>query len=254
MSETFLRADGLVELRPDPAAVAEATRTGVDLVTRGELCTACLVGDWGLSLLRVAKTLCDDCTWLEAEVSRRAGAARSRAGRTAGDGDVQLAGLSDPDDASWAPVRAALQLRDARLTELLDDAAASGMAVVELDSVRDHDRTVRAVSRQDALRSGLLDDSAEARVRLFAEWLRLLAPEDHAVRADVLADVPALAHALRAHQVGVMAASARADVDRVGRETARALATVTRAPLALGAVVSRLVRVRLTRFARAARA
>lgn len=247
MSETFLRADGLVELRPDPVAVAEATRTGVDLVTRGELCTACLVGDWGLSLLRVAKTLCDDCTWLEAEVSRRAGAARSRAGRTAGDGVVQLAGLSDPDDASWAPVRAARRLRAMRLVEVFGRATELGVPVVEL--VADEGGIVLALNEGDLERSGLLPRGARARVDRFAEWLRVLAPAEHAARAAALADVDGLARALQAHQATVGRERAAARLRRATRAAGRGLATVGRAPLVLGAATSRLVRARCVQAA-----
>lgn len=247
MSETYLRADGLVELRPDPATLAQAARTGVTVITRGELCTACLVGDWGQSLLKVTKTLCDDCTWLESEVARRAGTARSRAGRPAGGGVLQVAGRTDPYDEAWAPVRAAYGVRTRRLVEVFDRAVALGVPLVDIDTGDGDGRTVRAVAREDLRRHELLDESAPVRVRRFAAWLRVLAPEDHAARADVLADVRGLAHALCAHQDEVRAARARADLERATREAVQGLTAVGRAPVALGAAAGRVVRTRLTR-------
>jgi len=245
MSETFLRADGLVELRVDPAAVAEARRDGVNLLTRGELCTACLVGDWGLSLLTTTRTLCGDCTWLEAEVSRLAGTERSRAGRPAGGAVLQPGGRTDPRDEAWAPVRAAFGVRTRRLAEVFDRAEALGVPLIDLDT--GDGRTVRAAARQDLRRRELIDESADVRVRRFASWLRVLAPEDHAARAEVLGDVEGLARALRAHQDDVRVARARADLERAARETVRGLAAVGRAPVALGTAAGRVVRARLTR-------
>ncbi|MCR6647210.1 MAG: hypothetical protein NVV70_03375 [Cellulomonas sp.] len=241
MSEKFLRADGLVELRPDPAKVADAARNRVGLITTGELCTACLVGDWGQSLLKVTKTLCDDCTWLESEVSRRAGTGRSRAGRP-GPGRLRAGGASDPGDAAWASIRAARVAREERLAPVFARAVMLGVPVVDLGPGTGG--FVPAIAYEDVERFDLVPRDAGARVARFAEWLRVLAPEDHAARSAVLADVHELARVLRAEQARARRARARAELDRAGREVVQALATVGRAPRTVGAAAGRLVRAR----------
>ncbi|WP_418276411.1 hypothetical protein ACNHYB_00375 [Isoptericola jiangsuensis] len=82
MSDTFLRPDGYVEWRPGPATVAEVVDSGRSVISRRQLCTACLVGDWPLSMFRFSQTLCDTCHALDGEVTRRASLDRApNAGR-----------------------------------------------------------------------------------------------------------------------------------------------------------------------------
>lgn len=251
MSELYLCADGTVESRPSPAKVADAARRGVNLITSGELCTACLVGTWGRSHLRLTQTLCDECTWLEAEVSRRAGTGLSRAGRR-GPGELRPGGERDRDDAAWAPIRAARVLREEQVSRVFVRASALGASFVDLTTT--DGRVLPVLSYADVERLNLLPRGAEERARRFAEWLRALAPEDHAARSAELADVHALAHALHAHEADTRRQQARADLARATRDTAKAATTLGRAPRVLGAAAARVLQVRFAPTERHARA
>lgn len=236
MGEKLLRADGTVEWRPGTGTVRQVKRQGATVITRGQLCTACLVGDWGLSTLKAAWTLCPDCVWLNAEVSRRAGVRTpSRAGRPLpGSGDQLLR-----EDPSWEPVRAARRVRDAQLADVFARAPQAGVAVVDLT---DRYGTYRAIDCADLAPSGLIAAGAEARVRRFAQWLRALAPEEYTVRAGAFADVAGLAAALREHLREARRSQARTELHRAVREVADGFARIGRAPRVVGSAVVGVVR------------
>ncbi|MFI2294464.1 hypothetical protein [Isoptericola sp. NPDC019571] len=227
MSRKSLRPDGHVEWRPDPATVSRATGAGRYVISEGQLCTACLVGDWPMSMFRFSQTLCDACRALDGEVTRRAGLDEGpRAGRLVG-GSGRIGGLHDPYDSDWEPVRQALAYRQARLASVFVRARALG--IVRLEEGLPGTAPRELVGYDDLRAYALVPDAMPDRVRRYADWLQALDPTGHAVRDRALSDVDSLADWLRRRERYVRRARARAELDRTARVTAQVPRDLARA-------------------------
>ncbi len=221
--QKFLRPDGVVEWRPDARTKSEIVARGGHVISRGQLCTACLVGDWGMSLLKLNKTLCDLCASLEAEVTRRANLPD---GKNAGqwDGGVIVIGETDHSGADSGPeavepVRRARDYRAVRLAPVFVQARALGVFVLEEGGPGQP--PAELVSTDDLREHALIPALMGDRVSRYVEWLRELDPDGYALRAAVLADVHGLASWLRELDRKIGRAHARAELDRAARQAAR---------------------------------
>lgn len=233
MSDTFLRPDGIVEWRPAPEVKARLRADGATVYSRGQLCTACLVGSWPQTLLRFAQTVCPTCQRLDAEVTARSGLEHpSRAGRLT-TAVADPARLNDPADTAWDPVRQARAVRARRLGPVFVQARSLGVVLVEEHGVG---RAPVELVACDALdRPGLIPSAMEDRVRRYAAWLEELAPDDFTERAAAFDDVDSLAAVLRSREREARVARARAELARARRDAARA-------PRALAEAAAELVR------------
>lgn len=207
-SDKFLRPDGVVEWRPDEAITARAAAAGAPVIGQGRLCTACLVGDWPMTSLRMSQTLCDACRALEAEVARRAG-------------------LGGGSTRARVTVEQARAYRAARLAGVFVRARALG--VVQLEESRRPGRPpYELVAYDDLRRHDLIPGTMADRVRRYSDWARQLDPVSFAERAQVLADVDALARWLRRHVRDSARAHARHELDQAVRDAARAPGNLAR--------------------------
>lgn len=195
--QLLLDPTGSVRWVPSAERKAAAAATGRSILSRGALCTACLVDTWALSLLKSRKSLCDWCERLESEVSRRAGLERSTAGRPrpsesrfrlveGGEPGIAPAPAEDPDD----PLVRARADRAAQLARVFVHARAAG--VVLLQERAPGVPPAELVELHELHASGVLPADPAARIRRYAAWLERLDPAEHAERAEVLGDVEGL--------------------------------------------------------------
>ena len=193
MSDMFLRPDGVLLWRPDAETRAGIRARGGYVIASGQLCTACLVGSWPSSMLRVRQTLCSGCARLEAEVSRRAGLAESKSAAQWRGGVIVFgpSGGIEGDDGGEDVVRRSRAYRAERLYPVFVHARALGIVLLEEGKPGTPPAELLPT---DVLREhGLIPESPRDRAERYVAWLRALDPAGYARRAEVLADVDALA-------------------------------------------------------------
>ncbi|WP_029253888.1 hypothetical protein [Paraoerskovia marina] len=228
----YLRIDGMLEHEPGARRRERARRTGVTLIEHGMLCTACMVGSWGRTVLSRNRTLCMVCHHLANHLATAA---------TTSPADRQsilhrLSGPSAGDDGGVAAARAHLK---ARVHGVFDEAVLQGVTIVERPTRSGP--TTPAIDVRDLRRSGLVSDAMEQRVHRYADWLKALEPADHAVQAEALSDVAGLGAMLRRWDSDQQLTNAR----RRFRESAKRLAAASRS---VGADLISLVQAQRLRF------
>lgn len=191
MTTTYLRNDGHVQVRYDPETAEEFRREGASAPTVGFLCTSCRVGTWGMFLLKLARTLCDRCDWLDREVGYLAGTPIRRTGKLTKGAKIDL------DLPEWKPVVAARQYNVERLSEVFTEAERLGVPTTE---VTEMGVSHLAIDVDDVKRFNLIPSEPEDYVRRLAEWFRVLGPEEYRDRAHVFDDVNGLAGMFRARE------------------------------------------------------
>lgn len=224
MSESFLHASGLVEWRPDAKTTERVTARGGYVISGGQLCTACLVGTWPMSMFRQSQTLCETCTSLDGEVTRRAGPARlTSAGRPASR-VIRAGGLDDLNDPDWDPVRRARALRAEKLAQVF--VHARGLGIVLLEEREPGQAPHEVIDYDDLRRHDLIPDDMPTRIRRFADWLQVLEPQAYEQRTEALAQVGSLSRMLVEEARTRRRARSRAELDRAFQDAQRVPQTV----------------------------
>ncbi|MEG3614656.1 hypothetical protein [Isoptericola haloaureus] len=219
VQDKVLLESGRVERRPDTQTVQALATRGASAITVGQLCTACLVGDWPMSMFRQAQTLCDTCTALDREVARRSGLAEgTRAGRFPGQ-SARIGGLNDQHDPDWEPIRQAHDYRRGELAGVF--LRARSLGVVQLEERHLGQAPIEVIPIDVLRRHDLIPADMPGRVRRFADWLQALDPEGYRRRSATLSDVDTLSNVLIAHERKRQRARSRAELDRAVRDAAR---------------------------------
>lgn len=181
----YLRIDGTIDQVVSAKEKARALKRGVTFTSSGQLCTACLMGRWGMSQLNMHQTLCDTCLTLENIVAAACGLEATQS---------VVAGITarGRSQSAWEE---AVNYRRLRVVELFDHAVLAGIPMTE--------RTVHHGKKMPALpirvleREGIISTSVEDRVERYAAWLKEFLPDNYAVCAAELTNVATLATQLR---------------------------------------------------------
>jgi hypothetical protein len=229
----YLHADGIVEQKPNATELKNARRRGFTIQTRGQLCAACLVGDWGRNGINWMNFLCSDCMWLDHAVTQLAGAEPSaRTTRT---------------DHNLATARS---FRTQRLARVFAQAEALGVPTHDASDPYNSTDTSAGLAWDDITQYGLISRSHEDRVIRFAEWLAYIDPEAYAARAVVLADVAPLASALGARERRFRQGAARRQLSRAMDDLRKGFMLIATAPHSLVAAMSDIIASHVSRVNR----